>query len=166
MSRLLEKVSDEVFFRGIRPTGKHPQTSDPADYALGTDHPLRAYHRRSAAADPNIALVAGGGAWGQAIVAASVADVHSRFALVRDPQLTSAGEASDRAAAVLREGVIAAESDEAELSPNVGQELLDVVTVTEPRAGLGGEKRRVTAIRLDFDPERGLFRQWLTLGGT
>ncbi len=48
--------------------------------------------------------------------------------------------------------------------PNVGQELYDVVTVTDPRCGIDQEKYRVLALRTDYDRRQARYDQTLTLG--
>jgi hypothetical protein len=47
---------------------------------------------------------------------------------------------------------------------NVGQELLDVVEVTDERCGISGEKYRVQGIRTLYDRRQGRYEQALTLG--
>jgi hypothetical protein len=47
---------------------------------------------------------------------------------------------------------------------NVGQELLDVVEVTDARCGIDQENLRVQGIRTLYDRRRGPYDQILTLG--
>ncbi len=49
---------------------------------------------------------------------------------------------------------------------NVGQELLDVVTITDTRVGLAAVTRRITSIRKDYDTRRPrpIYEAYLTLG--
>jgi hypothetical protein len=47
---------------------------------------------------------------------------------------------------------------------NCGQQLYDVVAVTDPRAGLDAVNKRVLGIVLGYYPRRGEYRQRLQLG--
>lgn len=47
---------------------------------------------------------------------------------------------------------------------NVGQELLDVVEVSDERCGISEEKYRGQAIQADYDRRKGQYEQMLTLG--
>jgi len=47
---------------------------------------------------------------------------------------------------------------------NVGQELLDVVDITDARCGIDQDKYRVTAIDITFDRRSRRYDQRLTLG--
>ena len=46
---------------------------------------------------------------------------------------------------------------------NVGQELLDVITVTDERCGISEENYRVRAIQTDYDRRQGIYTQRLAL---
>jgi hypothetical protein len=48
---------------------------------------------------------------------------------------------------------------------NCGQQLYDVVDITDSRAGLSATKRRVSGLTLVYSPRRGEYRQRLLLGG-
>jgi hypothetical protein len=46
---------------------------------------------------------------------------------------------------------------------NVGQELLDVVEITDERCGINQEKYRVQALQTDYDRRKGIYDQRLAL---
>ena len=48
---------------------------------------------------------------------------------------------------------------------NCGQQLYDVIEVTDARAGLAAAKRRVLGMTLVYQPQRGEYFQRLELGG-
>lgn len=48
---------------------------------------------------------------------------------------------------------------------NVGQELFDVVTISDDRAGLSGAPRRILGIRKRYDSRKSLYLAYLNLGG-
>ena len=47
---------------------------------------------------------------------------------------------------------------------NCGQQLYDVIDVTDARAGLDAEKKRVLGLVLVYHPQRGEYSQRLSLG--
>jgi len=49
--------------------------------------------------------------------------------------------------------------------PGGGQQLYDVVDISDSRAGLAATKRRVNGLTLVYSPRRGQYRQRLLLGG-
>jgi hypothetical protein len=80
-----------------------------------------------------------------------------------DPSLATTARAQERADALLREASLRAKRGNLVVPTNVGQELLDVVTVTDARCGIDQEKYRVLAIQTDYDRRRALYQQKLTL---
>jgi hypothetical protein len=81
-----------------------------------------------------------------------------------DPNLQDATRTQERADALLRDASLRAERGNLVIPTNVGQELLDVVTVTDARCGILAKKYRVLAIRADYDRRKGQYGQTLTLG--
>lgn len=74
-------------------------------------------------------------------------------------------EVEDRADAVLRKAEIQSASGEITVPVNCGQELYDVVEVTDKIAGLSAAKRRVLGLALEYATgERAVYRQRITLG--
>jgi hypothetical protein len=70
-----------------------------------------------------------------------------------------------RAAALLRESSMASTACEITVPTNCGQQLYDVVEVTDEGAGLAAAKYRVTGIDLDYRPSEGKYEMKLKLGG-
>jgi hypothetical protein len=83
---------------------------------------------------------------------------------VYDPNLQTATRAQERADALLREASLRAECGNLVVPTNIGQELLDVVTVTDARCGVDQEKYRVQGIRTLYDRRQRRYEQALTLG--
>jgi len=81
-----------------------------------------------------------------------------------DPNLQDAARAQERADAILREASLRAERGNLTVGTNVGQELLDVVEVTDERCGISEENYRVQAIQTDYDRRKGQYDQRLTIG--
>jgi len=68
-----------------------------------------------------------------------------------------------RAEQLLRQMSLRAERGNLVIPTNVGQELLDVVEVTDDRCGISQEKYRVQAIQTDYDRRQGIYTQRLAL---
>jgi len=81
-----------------------------------------------------------------------------------DPNLEEADQAEKRAVALLRHEAQKSLGDQIVVPTNVGQELLDVVTVTDARCGISGENYRVQGIRTLYDRRTSQYEQALTLG--
>jgi len=81
-----------------------------------------------------------------------------------DPNLQTTARAQERADALLREASLRAKRGNLTVPTNVGQELLDVVEVTDERCGIPEENYRVLAIQTDYDRRQGRYAQMLTLG--
>jgi hypothetical protein len=82
---------------------------------------------------------------------------------IYDPNLGSSLMAQERAETLLRQISLQSERGNLVVPANVGQELLDVVTVTDARCGIEQDDYRVQAIRTDYDRRKGLFEQRLSL---
>jgi hypothetical protein len=81
-----------------------------------------------------------------------------------DPNLQTATRAQERADAILRTRAQEAKPAVIIVPANVGQELLDVVEVTDPRCGISEEKYRVQVIQTHYDRRQGRYEQRLTIG--
>jgi hypothetical protein len=146
-----------------------PAESSVYDYGHTGEHPLRrARYRRRAAAHNHV--VAWGGAAADIVRSVPAWDDlrdlgRESLVTVRDLAADSAAKADARAEAVLRPSIVGRREDVIEAFPNVGQELWDVVRISESLNGeLSDATRRVTAIRVSFDAVHGEYLMWLTLG--
>jgi len=81
-----------------------------------------------------------------------------------DPNLQTATRAQERADAILRTQQTQATPATIVVPTNVGQELLDVVELTDARCGIDQENHRVLVIQTDYDRRKGHYDQALTLG--
>jgi hypothetical protein len=82
---------------------------------------------------------------------------------VVDLRLTTADQCARRAMGELHAWQQAGWRGRLTVPPNVGQEVLDVVTISDGLSGLGGAERRVVGNRVLWDRMRGLFEQTLEL---
>jgi hypothetical protein len=81
-----------------------------------------------------------------------------------DANLEETDQAAKRADALLRHETLEALGDQITVPTNVGQEIYDVVTVTDKRCGIDQDKYRVLAIQTDYDRRKSQYEQRLTVG--
>jgi hypothetical protein len=164
--RLLAMLPDVIFVRGEFAFLFEPKATDAADYAYGTDHPLFGGRYADVLTESNRAQVFGDGVFAERFEWPGVESAFDRLRQARDVNLTSVAEAEDRADAMLRHEALAATDGEIVTPVNAGQELYDVVEVTDARAGLTAAKRRVLGISLRYSTAaRPAYEQRLALGG-
>lgn len=148
----------------------YPQAADPADYSgYGTTHAILSGRHETPA--PQVTRIrAEGRAAGAPVLADSfdfpgIEKVGARLAYVFDVNVDSAADALDRGTAYLSEARIAAAGGSITVPANPGQQLYDVVTVTDSRAGLSAAKRRIVGLCLSYDAPKNLYAHTLALGG-
>jgi len=91
--------------------------------------------------------------------------LYDRLRQVEDKNLDTVTKAEQRGEAYLRQAEIES-VDGSILTPvNCGQQLYDVIGITDSRAGLEAAKRRVMGLTLVYSPRRGEYQQRLLLGG-
>jgi len=81
-----------------------------------------------------------------------------------DPNLQSATRAQERADAILRRESLRAQGGQITIPVNCGQEIYDVITVTDKRCGISSKKYRVMRIDVQYTPLGGQYQQRLTIG--
>ena len=81
-----------------------------------------------------------------------------------DPNLEETDQAAKRAVALLRYEALRSLGGQITVPTNCGQELYDVISVTDTRVALEGKDYRVLAIQTDYDRRSGRYEQTLTLG--
>jgi len=162
--RLLALVSDVLFFRGGCGYIRNPQASDASNYSYGTGHAVIEGLYTGAAQQPNRVQVYGSGLMAESFDWPEINDNFDRLVQVHDLNLDSLSKVQQRAEAELRQAQIAATGGEITVPLNCGQELYDVVDITDARAGLNQAKRRVLGLTWHYLPARGLYEQRLLLG--
>lgn len=163
--RLLAMVPDTVFFRGEFAYLKEPSPGEAASYGYGTGHPVLSARYAEAQAAANRVQVFGRGVFAERFDWAGVASGYDRVRQVVDKNLSTAAEAEARAEAELRRAASGATAAEITVPVNCGQELYDVIEVTDPLAGPLGARRRVIGISLRYSAgQRPVYEQRLTLG--
>jgi hypothetical protein len=167
--RLLSFVPDVLFIEGVRACIVNPQSSDISVYGYGEEHTILEGRYQHGAWSHNRVRVEGfdpiGGtdiivdsfSWEQ------IARLHDRLTLVDDSNIDTVTRAEERGDACLREAQMESGGGMIRVPVNCGQQLYDVIDITDSRAGLSEERRRIVAMVLVHLPERGEYEQQLLL---
>ncbi len=170
VSRLLNIVPDVLFVEGMKAYLVNPQSTDSSVYSYGTTHAILEGKYGVAAAEYNRVEVEGyDPAEDEPVIVNSfnwdeIGRLHDRLKRVEDRNLGSVAAAGARGQAHLREAAIHAGNQSIAVPVNCGQQLYDVIDITDSRAGLDAEKRRVLGLTLIFDSGRPRYEHRLTLG--
>jgi hypothetical protein len=163
--RLLAMVPDASSSRRVRlPHRAARLGADRLRY--GTDHALLAGRFADETPEANRAQVFGSAVFGERFDWPGVQSVYDRLRQVDDWNLTAVAQVESRADALLRQAALEAMSGEITVPVNCGQELYDVVEVTDAGAGLSAARRRVLAVEMRYSTgERPAYEQRIGLGG-
>ena len=170
IGRLLSFVPDMLFVEGNKAYLVNPQSSDISAYAYGQAHSiLEGSYRREAweiirvqveGYDPegDEPIVVDSFSWSQ------LGKLYDRLSQLEDRNINTVTKAEQRGEAYLRQAEIASGSGGIRIPVNCGQQLYDVIDITDSRAGLNAEKKRVLSLALTYDPRRGEYVARLSLG--
>ena len=167
IQKLLSFVPDVLFIEGNKAYIVNPLSSDSSVYSYGGEHQIREGRYRQGAWGMNRVQVEGYDAGaGELILADSFAwdeidRLYDRLRQVDDRNLGTVAEAQQRGQAYLRQAEIEAAGGSILVPVNCGQQLYDVIDVTDARAGLDAEKKRVLGLVLVYHPQRGEYSQRL-----
>jgi hypothetical protein len=168
--RLLSFIPDILFLESNKAYVVNPQSSDSSVYSYGQAHVILEGRYRIGAWELNRVQVEGydssGGvpiivdsfSWGQ------IDQLYDRLRQVEDQNIETVVQAEQRGDAYLREAEIESEGGTILVPVNCGQQMYDVIDITDVRAGLSEEKMRVLGIVLLYEPFRGACEQKLSLG--
>ena len=121
----------------------NPLADDTAVYSYGSDHVIFEGRYRTGEWKINRIRVEGNGILAESFGWEEIQKQGDILALVEDLNLDTIAKAADRAAAWLRKAEIESISGFIRIPVNCGQQLYDVVEITDARAGLSAAKRRV-----------------------
>jgi hypothetical protein len=170
IQKLLSFVSDVLFIEGNTAYLVNPLASDNSVYSYGGEHVLLAGRYRHNVMDISRVQVEGYDSdAGEPVLADSfswneIGTLYDRLKQVEDRNIGTVAEALQRGDAILRQSEIEAVAGSITVPVNCGQQLYDVIDVTDGRAGLTAAKKRVLGITLAFRPLRGEYAQRLRLG--
>ncbi len=171
VARLLSLVPDVLLIEGGTAYLINPQASDAAEYGYGTAHAILEGRFREAVWRTNRVQVEGYDpvSGGPIIVDAFAWDdigrLGDRLEMVRDRNLSTTAAVQQRGEAVLRKTAVKFGAGAVVVPVNCGQQVYDVVEITDVRAGLSAVRKRVLGVTLLFNPARGQYQQRLVLGG-
>ena len=164
-------MPDCLFIEGDTAFLLNPSEEDESVYSYGTGHPIYEGRYRTDAWSLNDITVEGWDSGGsKKIIKDSFAwdeltKGQVRAMRVIDRNIGSAAEAADRGETYLKKAEAESVSGYIDVPVNCGQQLYDIIDITDERAGLEEEKRRVVMIDLEFNSGRGTYRQRLVLKG-
>ena len=175
---LLSFVCDSVFLEGDKAFLASPRTDDATLYSYGGAHAVRSARYGRRAADANhVAVIgqqadaAGGGRYTYTPIEIDsfnwdeIALYGDNLLYVDDTNLGSAATVADRGADLLVGLRLGTAGGHIQVAPNCGQQLYDVISVTDARLALAGYRCRVMGLSLTYDRMKAVYEQTLTLGG-
>ena len=149
IARLVDALPDVLVVGGLTAVLTEPQAGDPAVYSYGTDHALLGLEIAEGATPAGWARVFGDGLFAEAVdVERLRAGAGAVIAL--DDNLDVQARADARAATLLRQSELSVRRGELIVRPNAGQEVADVIDVSDPSLGASAVRYRVAALRLRF----------------
>jgi hypothetical protein len=168
IAKLLSFVPDVIFIEGNTAYLVNPQASDASVYSYGGEHRIWEGRYLTGAPEANRVQVEGDAAGSPVIVESldweEVARLGDRFRRIEDSNIGTVDGARQRGEAALRQTALRARGGTILVPVNCGQQLYDVIDVTDARAGLSAVKRRVLGLVLVYNPGRGEYRQQVRLG--
>lgn len=170
ISRLLGFVPDVLLREGSVAYLINPQATDVSAYSYGTDHAISEGSYPRNALGRNLIEVEGYDPAAEAPIIVSVFDwdeidrLYHRHQRIEDRNLDTVARVQSRGETTLRETEITAGGGTLRVPVNAGQQLYDVIGITDPRAGLDAEKKRVLKIGLVYHPGRAQYEMRLALG--
>ncbi len=175
VKKLLSFVPDRLFIEGDTAYLVNPLPDDDSIYSYSTQqtdvmHQVVAGRYRAEAPDYSHIRVEGrGSSAGQPLIVNcydynAIEKGNTGFLSVEDLNLTSIDAGRSRGEILLHHFAAETVTGYIEIHPNCAQQVYDVITVTDSKAGLVNAKRRVTALKIVFLPTGGKYLQTLLLG--
>jgi hypothetical protein len=171
IKRLLSFVPDVLLIEGNKAYVVNPLSSDGSNYPYGSSHSILEGRYRAEAWGLNRVQVEGyDPTQGKAIVVDSftwnqIDRLYDRLSQLEDKNIDTVTKAEQRGEAYLRRAEVESVNGSLLIPVNCGQQLYDVIDITDSRAGLEAAKRRVLGLTLVYSPKSGEYRQRLLLGG-
>ena len=166
--KLLTFVPDVLFIEGSKAYLVNPLSSDNSAYSYGGEHSILEGRYRKGALRLNRVQVEGDDSGTPVIVNnfhwGEIDRLYDRFRQLEDRNIDSVVKAQQRGEAYLRGAEIESVSGIILIPVNCGQQLYDVIDITDARAGLAAVKKRVLGLVLVNNPGRSEYSQRLWLG--
>jgi len=170
IQKLLSFVPDVLFIEGHKAYIVNPLPSDSSVYSYGGEHQILEGRYQRRAWGLNRVQVEGYDTGSDELILVDsfawdeIVRLYDRLKQVDDRNLGTVAEAQQRGQAYLRQAEIESSGSSILVPVNCGQQLYDVIDVTDARAGLDAEKKRVLGLVLVYHPQRGEYSQRLSLG--
>jgi hypothetical protein len=170
LRKLLSFVPDKLFIEGANAYIVTPQPSDSSVYSYGKEHAVMEGRYYQGAWELNRVQVEGYDTGSDEMIAVDrfawdeVDRLYDRLRQLEDRNIDTVARAQERGDAYLRHAEVASAGGSIMVPANCGQQLYDVIDITDSRAGLNAAKRRVLGFVLAYSPRRGEYRQRLHLG--
>jgi hypothetical protein len=167
IERLLSFVPDKLVFRGQEAFTKDYLASEESCYSYGTDHAILSGKYTDAVTVSRARAIGRDTSDNRILEEAQDWDLLAlaidQLEQDYDPNLQTAPRAQERADAILRTAAREAQGGQIVVPTNCGQELIDVITVTDERCGISEENYRVETIQTHYDRRQGIYTQRLAL---
>lgn len=170
ISKLLSMSPDVIFIEGDVAYLVNPLSSDNSVYSYGQDHAIKEGRYRSSSWKLNRITVEGYDATAEErIIKDSFAweqiyEQFSRTVRLIDRNIGTVEEAEERGDIYLRKTESESQNGTISVPVNCGQQMYDVIDITDERVSLIEEKKRVVGLTLIYNPRKGEYRQNLVLG--
>jgi len=168
--KLLSYVPDVLLIEGNKGYIINPLATDNSAYSYDSAHPIFEGRYRKGAQAINRVQVEGYDPVGdEPIVVDSFAwdeidKLYDRLRQIDDKNIDTVAGAQARGETYLRETEIESVGGVIRIPVNCGQQLYDVIDITDIRAGLSAEKKRILGLTLIYNPRRGEYEERLSLG--
>ncbi|MFQ5934334.1 MAG: hypothetical protein ACE5KI_06800, partial [Dehalococcoidia bacterium] len=165
--RLLAMVPDVLVYIPSACTSLNPLASDPSGYSYGTDHAILEARYADSSPNFNRVQVFGASVFSESYDWTDMNLIYDRLRQVHDLNIDTSQKASDQVARELRHRTMAQKRGHVAVRVNAGQELYDVIDLTDDEAGLSGELRRVIGMQMEYRASGGRprYAHKLYLGG-
>lgn len=170
LRKLLSFVPDELFIEGATAYIVNPQSSDSSVYSYGEEHAVMEGRYYQGAWELNRVQVEGYDTGSSEMIVVDrfawdeIDRLYDRLRQLEDRNIDTVARAQERGDAYLRQAEVESAGGSILVPANCGQQLYDVIDITDNRAGLNAAKRRVLGFVLVYSPWRGEYRQRLQLG--
>jgi hypothetical protein len=170
IGKLLSFVPDVLFVEGNKAYLLNPLSSDDSVYSYGQNHPVFEGRYQQRAWELNRVQVEGYDPVSEELVVADsfswsqIDSYYDRLVHLEDRNIDTVTRAEQRGEAYLREAELESANGTIRAPVNCGQQLYDVIDITDSRAGLDAEKKRVLGLTFIHNPHRGEYEQRLSLG--
>ncbi|MDD4874224.1 MAG: hypothetical protein PHE15_04545, partial [Dehalococcoidales bacterium] len=175
IKKLLSYVPDLLFIEGDTAYLVNPLANDAPVHSYATPqnaaiHPVIEGSYRTGTPDYNHIQVGGFDCANlQSITTHSfdweeIGNVYERYSRIEDVNINSISIGQARGKAVLIKYEMESSNGYIKIPVNCGQQVYDVIDITDIRAGLSSQKRRILGFNLFYNPSRGQYIQNLILG--